>query len=429
MTPVEFITKWKVAQGREDSNSNPFLNDLCHALNLPSPGPWTGDFLSSGYIYEAPVNVTDADGTHSTKKIDLYRRDCFILEAKQGTDESAEASLELVAGTTPKRRASRSAPVRKNTSRIIRGRPGWRRYIDDAKKQAEEYARQLPDSEHIPPIIIVSDIGYLFEFYHNFRDTARSYEPLPIWNRSHSLRLEDLADPAVRDIFQRVWNSPRSLDPTARQTVVTRDLAQKLGKLAAEFDKDRRLEPDTAPSADTVADFLIRCLFTMYAEDVGLLPEKSFTNLLMEIKEDPRQVSDSLTALWREMNEGGYSATLRRRIPRFNGRVFANATAIPINTTRMDRLIEAARCDWSDVDPSIFGSPLEENDAQSSQNSQESFSADNLGWPCPKSEATEKIEYASPVFSMRMGGYLHRDVPAKTKQASFYAVTSSIFLC
>jgi hypothetical protein len=109
----------------------------------------------------------------------------------------------------------------------------------------------------------------------------------------------------------------------------------------------------------------------------------------MEIKEDPRQVSDSLTALWREMNEGGYSATLRRRIPRFNGRVFANATAIPINTTRMDRLIEAARCDWSDVDPSIFGSLLE-NDAQSSQDSQESFRADNLGWPCPKSEATEK---------------------------------------
>ena len=124
MTPVEFITKWKVAQGREDSNSNPFLNDLCHALDLPSPGPWTGDFLSSGYIYEAPVNVTDADGTHSTKKIDLYRRDCFILEAKQGTDESGEASLELVAGTTPKKRASRSAPVRKNTSRIVRGRPG-----------------------------------------------------------------------------------------------------------------------------------------------------------------------------------------------------------------------------------------------------------------------------------------------------------------
>ena len=202
--------------------------------------------------------------------------------------------------------------------------------------------------------------------------------------------------------------------------MVTRDLAQKLGKLAAEFDKDRRLEPDTAPSADTVADFLIRCLFTVYAEDVGLLPEKSFTNLLMEIKEDPRQVSDSLTALWREMNEGGYSATLRRRIPRFNGRVFANATAIPINTTRMDRFIEAARCDWSDVDPSIFGSPLEENDAQSSQNSQESFSADNLGWPCPKSEATEKIEYASPVFSMRMGGYfLIETTPPKLNKPLF----------
>ncbi len=227
------------------------------------------------------------------------------------------------------------------------------------KKQAEAYARLLPASETLPPIIIVADIGYQFEFYHNFRDTSRSYEPLPIWNRSHSLRLEDLANPAVKDLFHKVWNSPRSLDPNARQTAVTRDLAQKLGKLASDFDKDRRLDPDKAPSADSVADFLIRCLFTMYAEDVGLLTEKSFTSLLLEIKEDPQQVSDSLTALWQEMNSGGYSATLRRRIPRFNGRVFAHASAIPVSTHRMDRLIEAARCDWSDVDPSIFGSLLE----------------------------------------------------------------------
>ena len=62
MTPVECITKWKVAQGREDSNSNPFLNDLCHALNLPSPGPWTGDFLSSVYISALCQNAMHSSG-------------------------------------------------------------------------------------------------------------------------------------------------------------------------------------------------------------------------------------------------------------------------------------------------------------------------------------------------------------------------------
>ena len=363
MTPEQFITKWKVAQGREETNSGPFLTDLCQLLDLPTPGPWTGDFAQSPYIFEAPVNVTDTDGTPSTKKIDLYRRDCFILEAKQATtDDPSEETLELFSGQTlapsrPKRTAA--AAPRRNTSRIIRGRPGWRKYLDDAKKQAEGYARQLPPTETIPPLIIVSDIGYLFEVYHNFRDTARTYEPLPLWNNSHAIRLEDLAHPAARDLFHKIWQNPRSLDPTARQTSVTRSLARQLGQLAADFDRDRQLSPDTAPAADTVADFLIRCLFTMYAEDVGLLPEKSFTNLLSEIKEDPQQVADSLTALWREMNAGGYSATLRRRIPQFNGRVFANASAIPVSTHRMDRLIEAARCDWSDVDPSIFGSLLE----------------------------------------------------------------------
>ncbi len=292
------------------------------------------------------------------QKIDLYKRNCFILEAKQATDEANAPTLELFASSSSTNKKTPKVE-KKNTSRIIRGRATWRKYLDDAKKQAEAYARLLPASETLPPIIIVADIGYQFEFYHNFRDTSRSYEPLPIWNRSHSLRLEDLANPAVKDLFHKVWNSPRSLDPNARQTAVTRDLAQKLGKLASDFDKDRRLDPDKAHSADSVADFLIRCLFTMYAEDVGLLTEKSFTSLLLEIKEDPQQVSDSLTALWQEMNSGGYSATLRRRIPRFNGRVFAHASAIPVSTHRMDRLIEAARCDWSDVDPSIFGSLLE----------------------------------------------------------------------
>ena len=68
MTIDEFITKWKVAQGREDSNSKPFLNDLCHALDLPTPGPWTGDILTSGYIFEAPINVLNTDESQSTKK-------------------------------------------------------------------------------------------------------------------------------------------------------------------------------------------------------------------------------------------------------------------------------------------------------------------------------------------------------------------------
>ncbi len=359
MTPSDFIALWKASQGREESNSGPFLHDLCLAFGLPTPGPWTGEYATSPYTLESPINVTDSEGRSSTKKIDLYKRGSFILEAKQASDDTAEIGFELTpSAKTPKSR-KRNAPPRANTSRIIRGRPGWRKYLDDARAQAESYARNLPGSEPLPPLIIVADIGYLFEFYHNFRDSSRAYEPLKIWRNSHVIRLDDLADPAIGDLLRTVWNDPRALDPTARQSAVTRTLAKKLGNLAQQIDDDRKREPATTPSADSVADFLIRALFTMFAEDVGLLPEKSFTQLLGEIKEDPQQVADSLTALWREMNGGGYSPTLRKRIPRFNGRVFAGAEAIPLSTNRMDYLIEAAHCDWSHVDPSIFGSLLE----------------------------------------------------------------------
>jgi hypothetical protein len=62
-----------------------------------------------------------------------------------------------------------------------------------------------------------------------------------------------------------------------------------------------------------VARFLIRCLFTMFSEDVGLIPKTSFTGMLRtystpELREF---LPDALRGLWATMDTGGFSPDLR----------------------------------------------------------------------------------------------------------------------
>src|SRR5205823_2896838 len=68
---------------------------------------------------------------------------------------------------------------------------------------------------------------------------------------------------------------------------------------------------------------------------------------------------DTLAALWRDMNAGGYSPVLVERILRFNGGLFETAEALPLTQEQVDLLIEASRADWRDVEPAIFGTLLE----------------------------------------------------------------------
>ena len=49
---------------------------------------------------------------------------------------------------------------------------------------------------------------------------------------------------------------------------------------------------------------------------------------------------------------------LREKILRFNGSLFEDATALPLTDDQFALLIEAARADWREVEPAIFGTLL-----------------------------------------------------------------------
>jgi SAM-dependent methyltransferase len=108
-----------------------------------------------------------------------------------------------------------------------------------------------------------------------------------------------------------------------------------------------------------VAQFLMRCIFTMFAEDVGLLKEQLFTDTLRDrwLKE-PKSFKPGAEALWRAMNEGN-DFGFYGKLLRFNGGLFGSATAFDLTAAQLEILLLAARRDWRNVEPAIFGTLLE----------------------------------------------------------------------
>jgi hypothetical protein len=84
-----FLTKWQASGGAERSNAHTFLNELCDILEVERPQPKTNDEQANAYVFEKTIpSVTD-----TSNFIDLYKRGCFVLETKQGTDRDTSAPL------------------------------------------------------------------------------------------------------------------------------------------------------------------------------------------------------------------------------------------------------------------------------------------------------------------------------------------------
>lgn len=340
--PIDaFIARWTEASGAERSNSQTFLAELCDVLGVARPAPVTD--RGGDYRFERPVTHHEADGTARPRFIDLYRRGRFVLEAKQGT-AAPQPSLLPVSET--ERRTN------------IRRSPGWAQAMLRARGQAEGYARDLPAEEGYPPFLIVCDIGFCFDLYADFSGTGKHYAQFPD-REGFRLYLPDLRDPAVRERLRLVWEDPHALDPARKRVRVTREIAALLARLAQALEAKGH-----APQS--VATFLMRCIFCMFAQSVGLLPTPSaFTDLLEESRADLHRGFVTLLAnLWNTMDAGGYSAALRAAVWRFNGGLFAAGVhgpvePLPIDSDMLDLLVMAAKRDWKDVEPAIFGTLLE----------------------------------------------------------------------
>ena len=123
--------------------------------------------------------------------------------------------------------------------------------------------------------------------------------------------LADLARAEVRDTLRRIWLEPDSLDPSRVSARVTRQVASQLADLARSLER-------SGHKPDHVATFLTRALFSMFAEDVGLLPKGAFLQLLQTHRKQPVTLQQLLRVLWADMDRGEFSAALAIQVTRLN---------------------------------------------------------------------------------------------------------------
>ena len=332
---TDFITRWKASGGSELANSQLFLAELCVVLDLPPPDPARPINEENFYSFERKVYVPRGDGTEEQKRLDLYRKGCFVLEAKQGQDKIAASPLS---GTTI-------------SSAVKRGSRQWEDAMQRAKRQAENYIRCLPAQEGRPPFLIVADVGFCFDIYTEFTCTGGLYLHFPDV-RGYRIKLDDLEKPEVRALFQAIWNAPLSLDPSRHAAKVTEEVATHLAELA------RLLEAD-GHDPEQVSQFLMRCIFSMFAEDVSLIPAGSFSDILQKAVIEPGLYEHFVRDLWVAMNNGTVSVALGKKLLRFNGNIFATPEVLPLTKSQIGILLAASKVDWKEVEPAIFGTLLE----------------------------------------------------------------------
>ena len=213
---------------------------------------------------------------------------------------------------------------------------GKRADLDAAFNQLRQYALALEN----PPLLIVSDMAR-FRIRTNWTNSV---------SVTHEFTLDDLADGAIRDRLKWAMSDPERLRPGETRQTVTERAAATFAELAQSL-RDRGHNPQT------VAHFVNRLVFCMFAEDVGLLPDNMFTRMLERTRRDPDRFMDYASRLFGAMATGGDVGF--DPVAWFDGGLFDDDTALPLDGAGIETALRAAALDWSEIDPSILGTLFE----------------------------------------------------------------------
>lgn len=293
MTPQAFVDKWRDMALKERSASQPHFIDLCHLLGKPTP--LDVDKTGEWYTFERGAAKSTGAKAGGSGWADVWKRDSFAWEYK-----------------------------------------GPKKDLRAAYEQLQQYRESLEN----PPLLIVSDMSVI-EVHTNFTNSVKTV---------YRFTLDDLLDPRKLDLLGHIFD-----EPAAFRVAITPDDVTKAA--AAEFAKLADILRDQGEDVHRAAHYLIRLLFCLFAEDIGLLPNNAFTKLVEATKDTPEQFTLGLRQLFGAMAKGGLFGF--ERIPYFNGRLFDNEDAVPLSRNGLRVLSSVAKLDWSSIEPSIFGTLFE----------------------------------------------------------------------
>ena len=349
-----FLARWGDGDGgQERANYALFLSELCDVLDVPRPDQASHDAATNAYAFERAVTFREPDGSTARGRIDLYKRGSFVLEAKQSRRPGGAKAIPEQGDLLLAEEPAPAPRGKRNASRA------WDALMMNARRQAEDYAKALPLSEGWPPFLIVCDVGHCFEIYADFSGQGKNYAQFPD-RQGFRIYLEDLRSDDIRDRLRLIWLDPHKLDPTKIAAKATREIAERLAKISKHLEDAKGKDGKKLYDPEAVALFLMRCLFTMFAEDVELLPKGSFRDVLKKCVDNPSLFPNLVGQLWEAMDKGEFAFALERKVRKFNGYLFKNRTVFALPREEIGELFEAAKADWKQVEPAIFGTLLEQ---------------------------------------------------------------------
>ena len=214
---------------------------------------------------------------------------------------------------------------------------GPRKNLVEAYSQLKGYADALGN----PPLLIVSDMQEI-RIHTNFTNAV---------SETHVIPLRELMSVEARRQLRWCFTDPEKLRPQITREGVTRDAAKAFGAIAKKL-RDQKYDPRR------VAHFLNRIIFSLFVEDIDLLPDRLFADILEESVKAPDKFAAMLADLFRAMKDKNGRFGMAS-IPWFNGGLFDDDDVLPLGGLEINDLARAARLDWSAIEPSIFGTLFE----------------------------------------------------------------------
>ena len=210
-------------------------------------------------------------------------------------------------------------------------------------KAAYDQLLQYREALENPPLLVVCDLDR-FEIHTNFTNT-----PAVVHRFDLECLLTSPAEPLR--LLRAVMEHPEELKPGKTRDELTAEAAQHFAALAEQL-RARGHEPHS------VAHFLNKLLFCMFAEDAELLPSGMLRRLAATDPDNPSVFTDGLSELFAKMSSGGgrFGA---ERIQWFNGGLFDGGEVLPLTREEIATVDKVSRLDWSQVEPAIFGTLFE----------------------------------------------------------------------
>jgi restriction-modification enzyme MmeI-like protein len=293
----EFVARWKASSLTERAAAQSHFIDLCEVLGQAHPA--AADQSGESFTFEKHVSTVEGDKGFA----DVWKKGCFAWEYKGKHHDLHTAYVQLL------------------------------RYREDLQN---------------PPLLVVCDQDR-FEVHTNFPNTRKQVYAFTLSDLLRDAPTPQCALPPL-EVLRALFEHPEELRPDAPSARVTEKAAGEFAKLAENLNV-RRIDPEKS------AHFLMRLLFCLFADSIGLLPDHLFRKMIEFDKHTPANFNRKLRQLFAAMAKGDNFGVYD--VSYFNGGLFTDDSIIDLSAADLAIITASASLDWSRVEPAIFGTLFE----------------------------------------------------------------------